>query len=123
MSKHPFRAVAVSGFLAIAALVGVAQAKDAQLGSRQRVAAARAHFETVCIPLEANGNFRAAARCFANVSDYLYRPAAVLIGPLAPRPVVTAAPRLGLAGGLYKPYPRRPGSLLASNYVLLGVGF
>lgn len=123
MFKHPYKAIVFSSVLAATAFGGVAQAKNFSLGSPQRVAAARAHLEAVCRPLEAKENYRAAARCFTNVADYLSRSTALLVSPFPPRPIAVSATPLEPWYGVSRPYLRRSSSLLASNYVLLGVGF
>ncbi len=112
MSKHPYRTTAVASVLAIAALGGVAQAKDAPLGSRQRVAAARAHFEGLCRPLEASGHSvpRTVLRERLGLSVPPVRRADQpgRVGGLS----VAVAPRFAPPSVLYRPYtrPSRPAS-------------
>lgn len=99
---------------------GSAMAQN-EVVDQARLSVAKRHMAQVCQPLEAAHHYTRAVRCFSNVTAFLTDRSVQLIHPMvAHRPVREAAPApTRVAMATY----RRSSGLLASNFVLLGVGF
>lgn len=115
------RYVIAAGVAALAIGCGPAGAQGSLAEAEARLATAKQHVDAVCRPLELRRSYRLATRCYGNVAAYLDNPQRDRIEPLPP--VRVAAPRpVPLSEPVIRA-PRRATSLLASNYILLGVGF
>ncbi|WP_342165069.1 hypothetical protein [Methylobacterium sp. SD21] len=107
--------------LAVVALGSGSALAQNEVVDPARLTVAKRHMAQVCQPLEAAHQYTRAVRCFSNVTAYLTDRSVQLIAPTVPqrvaRDVAPAPTRVAMASY------RRPGGLLASNFVLLGVGY
>jgi hypothetical protein len=115
-------AILVSG---LAITTGPSSAQTVAPAREARLEIAKQHMKLVCQLLEAQRSYGRAFRCYSNVTAFLSDPKIVEIS--GARPVRVASARFDLAAPLAPARSIRPvrsaSSLLASNHILLGVGF
>lgn len=117
------RTAAALAFMASAlATAAPALAQGGPSPREARLEAARQHMRLACQPLEERGQYTRAFRCYSDVTAFLADPSIAEIG--SRRPIRIASARVDQPVVPVAARPQRQGSgLLASNYVLLGVGF
>ncbi len=114
--------VGIASALALGA--GPVSAQDSVSSREIRLETARQHMKSACQPLEAHRQYEKAYRCYSDVTAFLSDPNIVEIGLGPIRPIRVATARIDLTASVASIRQQRSASsLLASNHILLGVGY